>query len=67
MLGLLRRPMVIPKWGTKDLTLNSEMLNKMQLIELSPPPDMRRACVFIEGSSPEDMAGKLASVFKKLT
>jgi electron transfer flavoprotein beta subunit len=67
MLGLLRRPMVIPKWSTKDLALNSEMLNKMQLIELSPPPDMRRACVFIEGASPEDMAGKLAAVFKELT
>jgi electron transfer flavoprotein beta subunit len=66
MLGLLRRPMVIPKWGTKDLALDGEMLRKLQLIELSPPPDMRRVCVFIEGSSPEEMAGKLVSVFKEL-
>jgi electron transfer flavoprotein beta subunit len=66
MLGLLRRPMVIPKWGMKDLVPEGEMLKRLQLVELSPPPDMGRACVFIEGSSPEEMAGKLVSVFKEL-
>jgi electron transfer flavoprotein beta subunit len=66
MLGLLRRPMVIPKWGAKDLVPDGEMLTKLQLLELSPPPDMRRECVFIEGSSLEEMAGKLLSVFKEL-
>jgi electron transfer flavoprotein beta subunit len=66
MLTLLRRPMVIPKWGTKDLALDAEKLKTVHLVELSPPADMRRECVFIEGATPEDTAGKLASVFKEL-
>jgi len=66
LLGLLRRPMVIPKWGTKELSLEAEKLKTVGLIELSPPADMRRDCVFIEGPTPEDMAGKLFSVFKEL-
>jgi electron transfer flavoprotein beta subunit len=66
MLALLRRPMVIPKWGTKDLALDTEKLKKVHLVELSPPADMRRECVFIEGATPEDTAGRLASVFKEL-
>jgi electron transfer flavoprotein beta subunit len=66
MLGLLRRPMPIPKWGMKDLVTNGEMLKKLQLVELSPPPDMRRQCVLIEGSSPEEKADKLAAIFREL-
>jgi electron transfer flavoprotein beta subunit len=66
MLGLLRRPMVIPKWGVKELGLEGERLKVVDLIDLSPPADMGRKCVFLEGSSPEDTAGKLASVFKEL-
>jgi len=66
LLALLRRPMVIPKWGTKDLELDADMLKPMQLVELSPPADMRRNCVFLEGATPDDVAGKLASVFKEL-
>jgi electron transfer flavoprotein beta subunit len=66
MLALLRRPMVIPKWGTKDLALDTEKLKTVHLVELSPPADMRRECVFIEGATPEDTAGRLASVFKEL-
>jgi len=33
---------------------------------LCPPPDMKRDCVFIEGASADEKAGKLASVFKGL-
>ena len=66
MLGLLRRPMAIPKWGLKDLGNNATRLKKMQLMELSPPADMRRECFLIEGSSPEEQADKLASVLKEL-
>jgi hypothetical protein len=58
--------MTIPKWGTKDLVDNVERLKKIQLVELSPPPDMRRACLFIEGSTPQEKADKLASFFKEL-
>ncbi|MFO7459889.1 MAG: electron transfer flavoprotein subunit beta/FixA family protein [Desulfatiglandales bacterium] len=66
MMALLRRPMVIPKWGVKELGLDGEMLKMVQLLELSPPADMRRECVFIEGATPEDTAGELASVFREL-
>jgi electron transfer flavoprotein beta subunit len=66
MMALLKRPMTIPKWGTKHLDLNAEALKPVQLMELCPPPDMRRECVFIEGASPDEKAGKLAAVFKEL-
>ncbi|MBN2034655.1 MAG: electron transfer flavoprotein subunit beta/FixA family protein [Deltaproteobacteria bacterium] len=66
MMALLRRPISIPKWGTKQLELSVEALNPVQLMELCPPPDMRRECVFIEGASSDEKAGKLAAVFKEL-
>jgi electron transfer flavoprotein beta subunit len=66
MLALLRRPMPIPKWNMRDLATDGETLKKLQLLELSAPPDMRRECIFIEGTSPEEKADKLAAVFKAL-
>jgi electron transfer flavoprotein beta subunit len=66
MMALLRRPMTIPKWGTKQLDLSADALKAVQLAELCPPPDMRRECVFLEGASPDEKAGKLAAVFKEI-
>jgi electron transfer flavoprotein beta subunit len=66
MLGLLRRPMPIPKWGTKDLAVNHEAIKSLHMVELSPPPNMKRECVFIEGSSHGEKADKLAAIFKEL-
>ena len=66
MMALLKRPMTIPKWGTKHLDLKVEALKPVQLTEMCAPPDMRRECVFIEGASPDEKADKLASVFKGL-
>ena len=66
MMGLLKRPIPIPKWGSKDLVSDLEILKKVQLLELSPPPDMRRDCVIIEGASPGEKADKLAAVFKEI-
>ena len=66
MMALLKRPMSIPKWSTKHLDLSAEALRPVQLTELCPPPDMRRECVFMEGASPDEKAGKLAAVFKEL-
>lgn len=66
MLGLLRRPMAIPKWSTKDLIPNVETLRKLQLVEISLPPNMRRNCLFVEGASPQEKADKLASVLREL-
>jgi electron transfer flavoprotein beta subunit len=66
MLGLIRKPIRIPKWGMSALSADGEMLKNVQMVELSPPPDMGRDCVFIEGASPEETAEKLAAVFKEL-
>lgn len=66
MLGLLRRPMVIPKWGASALSVDKDQLKPIQMIELSPPADMKRECQFIEGASPDEMADRLAAVFKEL-
>lgn len=66
ILGLIRKPIRIPKWGAKQLVENTEMLKKVHMTELSPPPDMGRDCSFIEGASPEETAEKLASVFREL-
>ncbi|HYQ60482.1 MAG TPA: electron transfer flavoprotein subunit beta/FixA family protein, partial [Desulfatiglandales bacterium] len=45
MMALLKRPMTIPKWGTKHLDLSGVALKPVQLTELCPPPDMKRDCV----------------------
>jgi electron transfer flavoprotein beta subunit len=66
MMALLRRPMTIPKWGTRHLDLSVDALKPVHLTELCPPPDMRRECVFMEGASPDEKAAKLAAVFKEL-
>jgi electron transfer flavoprotein beta subunit len=66
MMALLKRPMTIPKWGTRHLDLSGVALKPVQLTELCAPPDMKRDCVFIEGASPDEKADKLASVFKGL-
>ena len=66
MMGLLKRPTPIPKWGSKDLVDDLERLKRIQLIELSSPPDMRRECLVIEGSSPAEKADKLAAVFMEI-
>jgi hypothetical protein len=36
------------------------------MISLSPPPDMRRECVIIEGASAGEKAEKLAAVFMEI-
>lgn len=61
MLGLLRRPMSIPKWNSKDLGCDVARLKKLQLMELVPPADMGRQCSLIEGST-EEQACRLAEV-----
>ncbi len=65
MLGLLRRPMSIPKWNSKDLGCDVARLRKLQLMELVPPADMGRQCSLIEGSV-EEQACRLASVLAEL-
>jgi electron transfer flavoprotein beta subunit len=66
MLKMLRKTSSIPSWGCEDFISNKEKLQKMEIVELSSPPDMRRDCQFIEGSTPEEKASKLAEVLKAL-
>lgn len=65
MLLMLKQSASIPTWNGGDLGMQPEKLKKLEIIELSSPPDMRRDCQFIEGT-PEEQAEKLASVFKAL-
>ena len=65
MLKMLRGAAFIPSWNSEDFGLSHEKLEKMGIIELSSPPDMGRDCQFIEGR-PDELADKLAAVFKAL-
>lgn len=66
MLKMLRRASSIPSWSSEDFVSAHEDLQKMEIIELSSPPDMRRNCAFIDGDTPEEKADKLVAVFKAL-
>ncbi|MDR3566417.1 MAG: electron transfer flavoprotein subunit beta/FixA family protein, partial [Syntrophobacteraceae bacterium] len=65
MLGLLRRPMTIPKWNSKDLGCDLDRLKKVRMMELAPPADMGRQCAMIVGSA-EEQAGRLAEVLAEI-
>ncbi len=65
MLKMLRGANSIPSWSAQDFTIESEELQKMNIIELLSPPDMRRDCQFLKGTL-DEQAEKLAEVFKTL-
>ena len=65
MLKMLRGAGSIPSWSNQDLGVTQEALEKMGIVALSSPPDMGRDCQFIEGT-PDELAEKLAAVFKAL-
>jgi len=65
MMKMLRGAGSIPSWSAQDLDLSEGVLRKMEIVELSSPPDMRRDCQFLEGT-PDEQAEKLAEVFKAL-
>ena len=52
-------------WESEDFVSAPEALQRMGIVELSSPPDMRRDCEWIEGT-PEEKAEKLAAVFRSL-
>jgi len=66
MMKILKKARSIPSWSCEDFVSSPEMLQEMEIVELSSPPDMARDCQFIEGATPEDKADKLAAVFKAL-
>lgn len=65
MLKMLRGVGSIPSWSAEDLGVSLETLEKMGIMALSSPPNMGRDCQFIEGT-PDEIADKLAAVFKSL-
>ncbi len=66
MMKLLRARVAIPSWSCEDFVSAHDRLQKMEILELSSPPDMRRNCEFIDGMTSEEKADKLAAVFKAL-
>jgi len=66
MLKMIRGAGSIPSWNGEDFGVTHEALEKMGIIELSSPPDMRRDCQFLDGATPDEKAEKLAAVFKAL-
>jgi electron transfer flavoprotein beta subunit len=66
MLKMLRGVASIPSWNSDDFVSVREELQKMGIVELSSPPDMRRDCEFLDGMTPDEKAEKLAAVFKSL-
>jgi len=66
MMKMIKVARSIPSWSSEDFVSAKEGLQKMEIVELSSPPDMRRDCQLIDGASPEEKADKLAAVFKGL-
>jgi electron transfer flavoprotein beta subunit len=66
MLKMLKSASSIPSWSSEDFVSAKEGLHKMDIIELSSPPDMSRNCEFLDGATPEEKADKLAAVFNAL-
>ena len=65
MMKMLKSRTFIPSWSDTDFVTAPEMLNDMEIQELSSPPDMGRDCQFMEGT-PDELAEKLAAVFELL-
>ena len=65
MLKMLRGAGSIPSWNAGDLNAAREALQKMGIVTLFTPPDVRRDCRFIQGTI-EEQAEKPAEVFKAL-
>jgi len=66
MMKMLRKARSIPSWSSEDFVSAHEGLQKMGIVELSSPPDMGRDCQFVDGATPDEVADKLAAVFKAL-
>ena len=66
MMKMLRARTSIPSWSCEDFVFSPEGLEKMEILELSSPPDLSRDCEFLDGATPDEKAEKLAAVFKTL-
>ena len=66
MMKMLRSRASIPSWASEDFIPSPEVLEKMEIVALSSPPDMSRDCEFLDGATPDEKAEKLAAVFETL-
>jgi electron transfer flavoprotein beta subunit len=66
MMKMLKSRTSIPSWASEDFISSPENLEKMEIVALSTPPDMSRDCTFLDGTTPDDKAERLAAVFKAL-
>jgi electron transfer flavoprotein beta subunit len=66
MLAMLRGAAPIPIWKSADFVSAGEKLQKKNIVQLSSPPDMRRDCEMLEGSTLAEKAEKLVGIFKSL-
>jgi len=66
MMKMLRKARSIPSWSSEDFVSAHEGLKKMEIAELSSPPDMSRDCEFLDGATADEVADKLGDVFKAL-
>jgi len=66
MLSMLRGAAPVPVWKSGDFVSAGDKLQKMNIVELSSPPDMRRDCEILQGGTPVEKAEKLAAIFKSL-
>lgn len=66
MMKMLRGASAIPSWNSDAFVSSKEGLQQMGIVELSSPPNMGRDCEFLDGATPDEIADKLAAVFKAL-
>lgn len=66
MLAMLRGAVPVPTWKSDEFVSAGEKLEKMSIVELSSPPDMRRDCEILGGGTPAEKAEKLAAIFTSL-
>jgi len=52
-------------WRADDISIDLGNLRSTEIIKLSPPPDMRRQCHFMDGNSPEERGENLAIYLKQ--
>ena len=55
----------IPSWGSEEIGIAGDAIDKMKIVSLATPPDMTRDCQYLEGS-PDQQAVALAEVFQSL-
>lgn len=66
ILAMLKKRIPIKKLGLKDIGVDKEQMRRLELLELLPPPDMRRDCVLIDGNTAKEKAEKLADIITGL-